>query len=194
MICGGNLSNLKIKFNRNTVKNLFKTFAFFCFFLVILINSSETKSQSYQQEYLKRWESSARYTLEVLEKMPNSGMNFRVDSSSMSFGEQITHLGKTITTLSKNFLKAEDFELTIDPATASKLEIANYISSCYHFGAKAVGQLSELDLEEVIYAMGSTVNRRQVMALMMDHTAHHRGSAVVYLRIYGIEPPAFMRF
>lgn len=174
------------------MKNLFKLFFFFSF--VILLNSNEIRAQSFQEEYLMRWENSARYTLEVLNNMPDAGMNFKVDSTSMSFGAQIIHLGKTIAMLSKNFLKAQSFESTIDPATASKVEIANYVASCYQLGARAVAQLSRDDLEEVITVMGSVVNRRQVMALMMDHTSHHRGSAVVYLRVYGIDPPPFMRF
>ena len=145
-------------------------------------------------EFLTRWASSERYTLEVLDKMPESGIQFKVDSSAMSFGEQIAHIGKTITMLSKNFLKAPSFTFQIDPANASKEQLKEYISACYQYSVETINQLSTEDLEEIIPVMGTDVNRRQVMALMMDHTSHHRGSAIVYLRMYGIDPPIFVRF
>jgi uncharacterized damage-inducible protein DinB len=145
-------------------------------------------------EFLTRWASSERYTLEVLDKMPESGIQFKVDSSAMSFGEQIAHIGKTITMLSKNFLNAPSFIFQIDPANATKEQLKAYIIACYRYSVESIDQLSPEDLEEIIPVMGSEVNRRQVMALMMDHTSHHRGSAVVYLRIYGIDPPTFVRF
>jgi uncharacterized damage-inducible protein DinB len=145
-------------------------------------------------EFLTRWASSERYTLEVLEKMPEAGIQFKVDSSAMSFGEQIAHIGKTITMLSKNFLKAPSFTFQIDPANATKEQLKAYIIACYRYSVESIDQLSPEDLEEIIPVMGTDVNRRQVMALMMDHTTHHRGSAVVYLRVYGIDPPAFVRF
>jgi hypothetical protein len=65
--------------------------------------SSVVLAQVESAEFLGRWASSERYTLEVLDKMPDSGIQFKVDSSAMSFGEQIAHIGKTITMLSKNF-------------------------------------------------------------------------------------------
>jgi uncharacterized damage-inducible protein DinB len=126
--------------------------------------------------------------------MPESGIQFKVDSSAMSFGEQIAHIGKTITMLSKNFLKAPSFTFQIDPANASKEQLKEYISACYQYSVETINQLSTEDLEEIIPVMGTDVNRRQVMALMMDHTSHHRGSAIVYLRMYGIDPPIFVRF
>ena len=32
------------------------------------------------------------------------------------------------------------------------------------------------------------------MALLMDHSTHHRGAAIAYLRSEGVEPPAFVGF
>ena len=156
--------------------------------------SSVVLAQVESAEFLDRWASSERYTLEVLDKMPDSGIQFKVDSSSMSFGEQIAHIGKTITMLSKNFLKGTSFDAQIDPANASKEQLKTYIIACYRYSVETITQLSSEDLTEIIPVMGTDVNRRQVLALMMDHTSHHRGSAIVYLRVHGIEPPAFVRF
>lgn len=166
----------------------------FCILIALLALPPAIKAQSYQDEFLSRWAGSEQYSLDVLNRMPDSGIQFKVDSSAMSFGEQLIHMGKTISMLSKNFLKAKTFDLTINPANASKDEIARYISACYRYGAESVRNLNEEDLNEEITAMGSQVNRRQVLTLMLDHTTHHRGGAVVYLRIYGAEPPPFRRF
>lgn len=164
------------------------------FIMITSCLSSVVFAQVGSAEFLARWESSERYTLEILDKMPESGLQFKVDSSAMSFGGQIVHIGKTITMLSKNFLKGSSFDAQIDPVNASKEELKAYINACYRYSVESIKHLSPEDLDEIIPVMGSDVNRRQVMALMMDHTTHHRGSAVVYLRVYGIDPPAFVRF
>jgi uncharacterized damage-inducible protein DinB len=54
--------------------------------------------------------------------------------------------------------------------------------------------LSDADAGEAIEVFGNKVTRRQVMALLMDHSTHHRGSAIAYLRVQGAEPPAFVGF
>lgn len=78
--------------------------------------------------------------------------------------------------------------------TATKAELADYIAKSYDYGTKTMKALTYEQAAEKLDVFGNNVTRRQVMALLMDHCTHHRGSSVAYLRINGVEPPAFVGF
>lgn len=39
-----------------------------------------------------------------------------------------------------------------------------------------------------------SISVRQVLDTARDHLAHHRGQAIVYLRLKGVEPPLYVGF
>ncbi len=166
------------------------------FFLaaIFMMVVSVVSAQTTKDEFLTKWVNSKQFTLDVLDKMPDSGMDYKTDPGAMSFKEQIHHIGNAIVGISQGFLKGGDPEFTIDLATASKADLADYVAKCYDYGTSTMKALSEADAAETIEVFGNSVTRRQVMALLMDHSTHHRGSAIAYLRVQGVEPPAFVGF
>ncbi|MEB2774789.1 DinB family protein [Algoriphagus sp. D3-2-R+10] len=161
---------------------------------IFMMASTAVSAQTTKDEFLSKWENSKQFTLDVLDKMPESGMDYKTDPSAMSFKEQIHHIGNAIVGISQGFLKGGDPGFTIDVATASKADLAAYVGKCYDYGTDTMKALSDADAGESIEVFGSNVTRRQVMALLMDHSTHHRGSAIAYLRTEGVEPPAFVGF
>ncbi|MDR7129895.1 putative damage-inducible protein DinB [Algoriphagus sp. 4150] len=161
---------------------------------VFMLAATAVSAQTTKEEFLSKWENSKQFTIDVLEKMPESGMDYRTDSDAMSFKEQIHHIGNAVVGISQGFLKGGDPGFTIDMATATKAELADYIGKCYDYGTATMQALSDADAGETIEVFGNNVTRRQVMALLMDHTTHHRGAAIAYLRAEGVEPPAFVGF
>ncbi|PZX52737.1 DinB family protein [Algoriphagus chordae] len=161
---------------------------------ILLMATSAANAQTTKAEFLSKWQNSKQFTLDVLDKMPESGMNYKTDPEAMTFKEQIHHIGNAIVGISQGFLKGGDPGFTIDLATASKADLAAYVAKSYDYGTATMKALSEADAAESIEVFGNNVSRRQVMALIMDHSTHHRGAAIAYLRVEGVEPPAYVGF
>lgn len=149
-------------------------------------------AQTTMEEFWAKWENSEKFTLEVVDKMPDNLLDYRPHESSMSFKEQVTHIGGSIAGLSKNFMLGAEPGFPIDAKPQSKEEIKKFISDCYDYGKKTISDLSEDQLGEVIDTFAGEVTRRQMLGLIDDHVTHHRGAAVSFIRSNGIEPPAFM--
>jgi uncharacterized damage-inducible protein DinB len=170
-------------------------FAFAALFSAsLMLIASLSQAQTTQEEFLAKWENSKKFTLDVLDKMPDAELDYKTDPGAMSFKEQIHHIGDAIVQISKGFLKGSASGPSLDVATASKADLAKFVAAAYDYGTATVKALSDADTAEEIEIFGTTVTRRQVEALMMDHSTHHRGSAIAYLRVKGVEPPAFVGF
>lgn len=161
---------------------------------IFMMVASAATAQTTKEEFMSKWQNSKQFTIDVLNKMPDSGMDYKTDPAAMSFKEQIHHIGNAIVGISQGFLKGGDPGFTIDLATASKADLAAYVGKCYDYGTATMMALSDADAAESMDVFGNSVTRRQVMALLMDHSTHHRGSAIAYLRVQGAEPPAFVGF
>ena len=175
---------------KNTVRLSFAAF----FSASLMLVASLSQAQTTKEEFLSKWENGKKFTLDVLDKMPEAEMDYKTDPGAMSFKEQIHHIGNAIVGISKGFLKGGNDAPELDVATASKADIAKFVAAAYDYGAATVNALSDADAAEQIEVFGSKVTLRQVEALLIDHSTHHRGSAIAYLRVKGIEPPAFVGF
>ncbi|SEG32754.1 DinB family protein [Algoriphagus boritolerans] len=164
------------------------------FSATLMLFGAMAQAQTTKEEFLSKWENSKKFTLDVLAKMPDSGMDYKTDPGAMSFKEQIHHIGTAIVGISKGFLKGGDNAPSLDLAAADRAVLAAFIAEAYDYGAASVKALSDADAAEKIEVFGNTVSRRQVQALLIDHSTHHRGSAIAYLRANGVEPPAFVGF
>lgn len=174
-------------------KTLKLTFAAF-FSATLMLFAGFAQAQTTKEEFLGKWENSKKFTLDVLAKMPDSGMDYKTDPGAMSFKEQIHHIGTAIVGISQGFLKGGQNAPSLDVKTASRADLAKFVASAYDYGAASVKGLSDADAAEKIEVFGNQVSRRQVEALLIDHSTHHRGSAIAYLRANGVEPPAFVGF
>jgi len=176
------------------MKNQIKVSLAAFFSAALLVIGSLAQAQTTKEEFLSKWANSKQFTLDVLAKMPDSGMDYKTDPGAMSFKEQIHHIGNAIVGISQGFLKGSANTPTIDLATASRAQLAEYVAKAYDYGEATIRALSAADEAEKLEVFGNTVSRRQVENLLIDHSTHHRGSAIAYLRANGVEPPAFVGF
>jgi uncharacterized damage-inducible protein DinB len=160
----------------------------------LVLAAGAVNAQTTMEEFMAKWDNTKKYTLDILDKMPDSGMDYKTDPAAMSFKEQIHHVGNAIVGISQGFLKGTDPGFEINLETATRAELADYVGKCFDYGKKTLATLSAEDAGEKIEVFGNTVSRRQVAALLMDHTSHHNGSAVAYIRTQGAEPPAYVGF
>lgn len=176
------------------MKTLVRVVSLAFFAAIFMLAAPNAMAQTTMDEFYAKWENSKKFTLDVLDKMPDSGMDYKTDPAAMSFKDQMYHIGSAITGISQGFLLGEAPDFSLDIKAATKAELADYIAKSYDYGTKTMKALTPAQSEEKLDVFGSSVSRRQVMALLMDHTTHHRGSAIAYLRVNGVEPPAFVGF
>jgi len=176
------------------MKQILRAFTGACFASLLMLSAGVVNAQTTMDEFLSKWQNSKQYTLDVLDKMPETGMNYKTDSAAMSFKEQIHHIANAIVGISQGFLEGSDPGFTLDVATASKAELADYVSKAYDYGTATMKAVTPEKAAQDIEVFGNTVTRRQVMALILDHSTHHRGTAIAYLRLNGVEPPEFVGF
>jgi hypothetical protein len=54
---------------------------------IYFIASTQVMAQTSKEEFMSKWKKSKQFTLDVLDKMPDSGMDFKTDPAAMSFRE-----------------------------------------------------------------------------------------------------------
>lgn len=156
---------------------------------------NQVAAQTTTEEFMSKWDHSKKFTIDVLNAMPDAGMDYKTDPEAMSFKEQIHHIGSAIVGISQGLLMGGDASaLKIDVSTASKAELADFVDKAYEYGKAAMAGLNADQASEQVDAFGNELSRRQVMAMMDDHSTHHRGATIAYLRSNGVTPPAFVGF
>jgi uncharacterized damage-inducible protein DinB len=150
-----------------------------------------TQAQTTMEEFMAKWENSKQFTLEVVDKMPDNLLDYKPHESTMSFKEQVTHVGGSIAGLAQNFMLGSEPGFATDAKPQTKEEIKEFISDCYDYGKATFTKLTDEQLSEKIDTFAGKVTRRQMLGLIDGHATHHRGAAVSYIRSNGIDPPAF---
>ena len=148
-------------------------------------------AQTTIEEFVAKWDNSKQFTLEVVDKMPDNLLDYKPDAGAMSFKEQITHLSGVMVMISSRFLNGATPSFAVDAKPTTKAELKAFVENCYAHTKSTVAKLSEAQLAEVVDIFGGKGSRRQVIGLVDDHTTHHRGAAISYIRANGIEPPAY---
>jgi uncharacterized damage-inducible protein DinB len=156
-----------------------------------LLVSQGSFAQTSMEEFITKWENGKKFTIAVVEKMPDNLMDYKPHPSAMSFKEQITHFSGTIAGISKGFLLGGDPTFNPEAVSGNKEELIQYVSNCYDYGKATFTNLTEAQLAEEIESFAGKVTRRQMIGLIDDHNTHHRGAAISYIRANGIEPPRF---
>lgn len=170
-------------------KKLISKIAMVVFALVC--TTAISNAQTTISEFVAKWDNSKAFTLEVVDKMPDNLLDYKPDAGAMSFKEQVTHLSGAMVMISSRFLNGAAPSFAADAKPATKAELKTFVENCYAYTKATVANLSEAQLAEVVDIFGGKGSRRQVIGLIDDHTTHHRGAAISYIRANGIEPPQY---
>ena len=129
---------------------------------------------------LSTLENSKNYTLAVAEALPENSYNFKPSSEGWSFNELMNHIAYGIQWWEANYVKKTETKWNPPAPKANKKETIQYLKQCYEAFRETIekGNLTE----EVIKGFGATT----------DHITHHRGQAVLFLRLKGIAAPEYV--
>ena len=133
-----------------------------------------------KEQLLAIIETSRNYTLAVAEAMPDMSYNFKPPGAGWNFIEMMHHIAYAIEWWQENFIKGNETPWEQPPIKPNKQEIIAYLNQVYNSLNNTVGKQKLTDA--AIKGLHATI----------DHTTHHRGQAVVYLRCNKITPPEYV--
>ncbi len=143
-------------------------------------------------EFNERWKVSRDYTIAMMNAMPAENFDFKATPVQSTYGEQFTHTGSTNSYLLGVISGKPPIP---EPEVANKENTEKYLIETFDFCAEIISELTEEDLAIIDNASKPKWLRkssnRDILLRAYIHTSHHRGQAVVYLRLKGIKPPQF---
>ncbi|GGE15013.1 DNA damage-inducible protein DinB [Marinithermofilum abyssi] len=149
---------------------------------------------SVKEELLASWKRSRQLTKEVAEAMPAEKWDFRPTDDVMSFREQVLHILAGEQWFLRGMQEGEwEFrpEITLEryPDMASTLEAVTYWTDRH---AELISSIEDLDAKVTTPLKPDVpLPKRILLQGAITHEVHHRGQLIVYLRLNGIQPPAF---
>lgn len=167
------------------------------FLITVLCYFITPKSYAQQKDSLTsqletKWLNAKIYTLKMAELMPEELYDFKPVPDVMSFKEQLLHIAQNIQWLSTSYLLSGKKSPKNDSAFITKTAIIQRLTDAYNVGLLAHQSLSAKQLNETVSFFAGPMTKRQILLLLHDHQTHHVGQIIVYLRLKGIKPPAYI--
>jgi len=151
------------------------------------------------KDFLERLENSKKYTLLVAEKMPEEQYNFKASSASLTFAQNLLHIGFAMDWHSQSLLGGREArtwqtDTIFKVANKSKKEMVALIDKTFEEAILLMSNFDENKLDDTLDYFGLKRTKRQIFMLLADHITHHRAQMLVYLRLNGIVPPRYVLF
>jgi uncharacterized damage-inducible protein DinB len=156
-----------------------------------------------KKEFLLKWNQAKLYTMEVIKAMPKQSFNHKIVpvDSVRTFAQQLKHLGAINYAVASIFLRDEmpkkpdpNFENT----NLSKSEILKFVEASYDEVSNTVTKMSVSELKEyrphLFYPKKPKFKKTTYLDFLLDHSTHHRGQLISYLRNNNIKPPQYRFF
>lgn len=173
-------------------------------FAIIILTSFFTSSVFAQQEiyineYLERLENSRKYIIAVAEIMPEKNYAFKASEESLTFAQNLLHIGYAMDWHSQSLLggrKARNWQTDtiFKAANKSKKEMIDLINLTFDKTIQLIKVFDKNELNDKLDYFGLKRSKRQILMLLSDHIAHHRGQMLVYLRLNGLVPPRYVLY
>ena len=170
----------------------------------IKVDNKSTKINA-AESYLIALNGVKAYTLEIAQAMPADKYTFKPTDSVRSFGEQMAHIGMSSKFLLGMFIKGEP--MPTDPevfANIGKMEKEMGMSkeACLKAVADAFDEIISTYESMNTESLGETFvipfdpskpefTKEKGFQFINEHIMHHRGQALVSLRMQGIKAPAY---
>jgi uncharacterized damage-inducible protein DinB len=139
----------------------------------------------------RKWVNAKTYTLKIADLMPAEFYDFKPTPEEMSFKEQLLHTAQNMQSLSASYLLAAK-NPPVPKEAKDKAAIRQILASSYDIALAPHRNLSAKQLDDTVPFFAGPLTRRQILLLLHDHQTHHVGQLIVYLRLKGIKPPAYV--
>jgi len=135
---------------------------------------------------VKHWQTSKAYTIAIAEQMPEDGYAFKPNAEEMTFGGQLVHLA-----VANGFFVSKVVGTPSHigkPEKMDKASVIKLLNDSFDYTIKSVQSLTAEQLAKVSDFGEGEMSGLDAVLLGLDHTTHHRGQCIVYLRVKGIKP------
>ncbi|WP_040282366.1 DinB family protein [Psychroserpens damuponensis] len=151
------------------------------------------------EDYLERFENSRKYLILVAETMPENHYNFKATPESLSFAENLMHIGFAVDWHSQSLLgnresRVWQTDTVYKVAHKTKKEMITTINNTFDEAVTLIKHFDTNQFNDELDYFGLTRSKRQIFLLLADHITHHRGQMLVYMRLNGLVPPRYVRF
>jgi len=174
-------------------------------FVVSTIAFMDVRNSNAEIEaYVVMLNSNKDYTLEMMEAMPADKYTFRPHDSIRSFGEQMAHLGMSTNFLTQMFINGDPMPTQEDFAKFGKMEkematskeaVTKAVSDGFDAMINAYSNMDEEGMKEKFTVFFDPkqpqFSKKEGFKFISDHIIHHRGQALVALRMQGIKAPDY---
>ncbi len=157
------------------------------------------QGDSYINDYLERLENSRKYIVLVAETMPEDKYSFKATPESLSFAENLLHIGYAMDWHSQSLLggrASRDWQTDtiFKVSTKSKAEMIALINITFDETIKLISEFDTTQLDDHLDYFGLNRSKRQILMLLADHITHHRAQMLVSMRLNGLTPPRYVLF
>lgn len=139
----------------------------------------------------RKWTNAKAHTLKIADLMPGEFYDFKPVPEEMSFKEQLLHTAQNMQGLSSSYLLAAS-KPHLNKEAKDKAAVLQILADSYDMALAAHQNLTAKQLDETVPFFAGPLTRRQILLLLHDHQTHHLGQLIVYLRLKGIKPPAYV--
>ena len=168
-------------------------FAFVTLFLTSLSIAAQTVDAVFLKANITKLKNAKAYTLQVADLMPEEKYNYKPSSEEMEFGKQLLHISENLCWLSSSYLTTNKNPITeADGKLTTKQDITIVVTKAYDFAINTLQNLNTKTLADTVKFFAGPMNKLQIIDLIQDHQTHHRAQLLVYLRLNGIKPPAYV--
>lgn len=171
----------------------------FVFFVLLILNPVNAQESVFVSDFIERLENSQKYVEQVAELMPAEKYQFRASEESLSFAQNLMHIGFALNWHSKTLIgdiKTPTWQEDTVYKTKgkSKKEMIAIVNATFKEAISVLKQLDSNELENRLDYFGLDRSKRQICLLLADHITHHRAQMIVYLRLNGITPPRYVLY
>ncbi|WP_116771067.1 DinB family protein [Maribacter litoralis] len=157
------------------------------------------QQNAFLEDSIERLENSRQYILLVADMMPKEKYDYKVTPESLSFSENLMHIGFALDWHSQSLLGGRDARVyqtdtVFKPAHKTKAEMMARIDQTF---TEAITLLQDFDpkaLDDHLDYFGLDRSKRQICMLLADHITHHRGQMLVAMRLNGLTPPRYVLY
>ena len=163
-------------------------------FAIISAQLFAQEALSFSDYFKPVWERTKSYTLSVANAMPEEYYAYKPTDDVKTFGEQMYHIVGNLYGLTSKFVSHKESPMERkEVANLSKAEIIQSMEDAFDFVSNTLTSMKPSEFDEMTKLFtGDLFPKSHIFILMKDHTANHRGQAIVYLRLKNIQPPKYV--
>lgn len=140
------------------------------------------------KEIIKRWKGNQRYTLKLVEAMPEANFDFKPTPEVKSFLSQCSHVTTWLRTHSRFVTESEMEKQKFKTKTEIKSGLDDFFNQFLEF----LKNTTEENLEQKVKVFYGNVSKAFIIKTMDNHLSHHRGQMILYLRLKNVKPPSYI--